>query len=216
MKTKSKIEVSRLAKRAAYDTETIHAILDESIFCFISYSVDNQPFIIPTGYCRINDQLYIHGSVGSHFLRELAKGVEVCVAVALLDGLVLARSAFHHSVNYRSVVLFGQTRLVEDEDDRWQALAQFTEHVMPGRWDEIRQPNASEMKKTMVIAIPISEASAKIRSGNVGDDEDDYALDIWAGVLPMTLLPGLPIDDPLLKAGLSVPAHVKNYKKNNK
>jgi nitroimidazol reductase NimA-like FMN-containing flavoprotein (pyridoxamine 5'-phosphate oxidase superfamily) len=211
MKTNSRIEVSRLAKRASYDPALINAILDESVFCFVSYSVDNQPFIIPTGYCRINDQLYIHGSVGSHFLRELAKGVEVCVAVALLDGLVLARSAFHHSVNYRSVVVFGKTRLVEDEDERWLALEKFTEHIIPGRWAEIRQPNASEMKKTMVIAIPITEASAKTRDGQVGDDEEDYQLDIWAGVLPMQMTPQMPIADPLLKPNLTVPAHVKNY-----
>jgi hypothetical protein len=213
MKTKSKTEVSRLANRASYDTAVIHSILDEGVFCHISYSIDNQPFIIPTGYCRIDDQLYIHGSVGSHFLRALTRGIPVCVAVSLLDGLVLARSAFHHSVNYRSVVLFGTPCVVEDEAERWLALERFTEHIMPGRWAEIRQPNASEMKKTMVFAIPIHEASAKVRTGNVGDDEEDYALNVWAGVLPMVIQPQLPVADPLLKEGISIPTYIQTYKR---
>jgi uncharacterized protein len=213
MKNLSKIEVSRLPKRANYDTSVIHSILDAGLFCHISYCVDNQPFIIPTGYCRIENQLYIHGSVGSHFLRALVAGVQVCVAVSLLDGIVLARSAFHHSVNYRSVVFFGQTRLVEDEAEKWLALEKFTEHIIPGRWDEIRQPNESEMRKTMIIAISIDEASAKIRDGNVNDEESDYDMEVWAGVLPLTLKPQDPIADPLLKEGINVPDYIQDYKR---
>lgn len=208
-----KTTISRLAKRGAYDRETVYAILDEALVCHVSYVSNGQPFIIPTGYGRSGDKLYLHGSVGSHFFRELANGVDVCIAVTLLDGLVLARSTFHHSVNYRSVVIFGKTELVTDETERWNALECFTEHVIPGRWAEARVPNASEMKKTMVIAIPLEEASAKVRTGGVGDDPEDMDLNVWAGVLPLTLTPGLPLPDAQLKAGVELPDYIKNYQR---
>lgn len=153
-------QLTRLPKRGSHDTATIYPILDEGLVCHVSYNVNGQLFMIPIAYCRINDTVYIHRSVGSHFLRELAKGIDVCLAVTLIDGLVLARSAFHHSVNYRSVILFGKTQLVTNETEAWDVLACITEHLVPGRWDDTRQPNVSEMKKTMVLAIPIDEASS--------------------------------------------------------
>ncbi len=183
----SRTKLTRLPKRGAHDAETIYPILDAALVCHISYCLNGQPFIIPTAFCRIDDTLYIHGSVGSHFFRELAKGVDVCVAVTFIDGLILARSAFSHSVNYRSVVAFGKSRLVEDEAESWLALERITEQIMPGRWADTRHPNASEMKKTMVIAIPIDEASAKVRTGGVNDDPEDLALPYWAGVVPLSL-----------------------------
>ena len=202
---------SRLAKRGAYDRETIFAILDEALVCHVSYVANGQPFIIPISYGRIGDKLYLHGSVGSHFFRELAKGIDVCIAVTLLDGLVLARSTFHHSVNYRSVVIFGKTELVTDEQERWDALESFTEHIIPGRWAEAREPNASEMKKTMVVAVSLEEASAKVRTGGVSDDPEDMDLPVWAGVLPLKLTPQLPLPDAALNAEVSLPDYIKNY-----
>lgn len=192
----TRTELTRLPKRGSHDTAVINPILDEGLVCHVSYQVDGQPFLIPTAYARVEDTIYLHGSVGSHFFRELAKGVDVCLAVTLIDGLVLARSAFHHSVNYRSVIVFGKTRLVTDEAERWLALERITEHLVPGRWADTRQPNASEMKKTMVIAIPIEEASAKTRSGGVNDEPADADLPHWAGVLPLTIQAGTPVQDP--------------------
>lgn len=205
--------ISRLAKRGSYDQELVYSILDEGLFCHVAYTINNQPFMIPTGYCRLGDRLYIHGSVGSHFMRELAKGIDVCLCVSLIDGLVLARSAFHHSVNYRSVVVFGKARLVEDENERWNALERFTEHVVPGRWKEVRQPSPGEMKATMVVSFELGEASAKLRTGGVGDDPEDMDLDVWAGVLPLSLQTGPPLPDEALKKGISVPDYVAGYKR---
>lgn len=213
MNPTEKTNISRLAKRGNYEQETIYSILDEGLFCHISYSVDNQPFIIPTGYCRIDNKLYIHGSVGSHFLREIVKGIPVCVAVSLIDGLVLARSAFNHSVNYRSVVLFGKFELVEDEDEKWLSLKRFTEHMIKGRWTHIRQPNPNEMRKTMALSIQIEEASAKIRTGAVKDEEDDLDLTVWAGILPLSIVPQEPIADELMKTEIPVPDYISNYKR---
>jgi nitroimidazol reductase NimA-like FMN-containing flavoprotein (pyridoxamine 5'-phosphate oxidase superfamily) len=203
----------RLPKRGSFDRDTIYPILDEAFICHVGFVVDGQPYVIPTGYARIGDNLYIHGSSASRMLRNLAKGVDVCVTVTLLDGLVLARSAFHHSVNYRSVVILGKAELVEDTDEKNNALEAFTEHVIPGRWPEIRWPSELELKATSVPKLPIEEASAKIRTGDPKDDEEDYAMNIWAGVLPLTTSAGKPIDDSRLVNGLSVPDHVLNYKK---
>lgn len=205
----SRTKLSRLPKRGFHDAETIYPILDQGLVCHVSYVLDGQPFTIPTAYCRIDDTLYIHGSVGSHFFRELAKGVAVCVSVTMIDGLILARSAFSHSVNYRSVVAFGNTQLVEDEEERWLALERITDHLVPGRWADVRQPNASEMKKTMVIAIPIEEASAKIRTGGVNDDPEDVNLPHWAGVIPLSTTYHTPIPDPNLPEGIEVPEYLK-------
>lgn len=204
----SRTKLTRLPKRGSHDAETIYPILDAALVCHVSYALSDQPFIIPTAFCRIDDTLYIHGSVGSHFFRELAKGVKVCVAVTFIDGLVLARSAFSHSVNYRSVVAFGTSRLVEDEDERWLALERITEQIMPGRWADTRQPNASEMKKTMVIAIPIEEASAKVRTGGVNDDPEDLDLPYWAGVVPLSITYHTPIPDEKLSSEIASPGYL--------
>jgi uncharacterized protein len=205
----AKTEITRLAKRGAYDKETVYAILDETLVCTVAYSSNDQPFQIPTGFCRVGDKIYIHGSVGSHYMRELAaKKMPVCISTMLLDGLVLARSAFHHSVNYRSVVLFSTPEVVTDPDELTTALEVFTEKVCPGRWAEIRKPTSGEWKATMVLSFLLSEASAKVRTGPPKDDEEDYGMDVWAGVWPVKLQRLDPIPDPVLKAGVMVPAYL--------
>lgn len=206
-------KISRSAKRGAYDEATIYQILDEGIFCHIAYVNEGQPMMIPTGYCRVGNKIYIHGSVGSHFMRNLADGRRVCLTVSFIDGLVLARSAFSHSVNYRSVVVFSHAALVTDEQERWDALEAFTNQVIPGRWEEIRQPNAKEMKATMVIAFEIEEASAKVRTGGPNDDEEDYQWPVWAGVLPLKTQALAPIEDPKTPFTKPVPEYVLNYER---
>lgn len=205
-------KISRSAKRGAYDETTIYQILDDGIFCHIAYVHEGQPMMIPTGYCRVGNKIYIHGSVGSHFMRNLADGRKVCLTVSFVDGLVLARSAFSHSVNYRSVVVFSHATVVTDEQERWDALEAFTNQVIPGRWEEIRQPNTKEMKATMVISFEIEEASAKIRTGGPNDDEDDYQWPVWAGVLPLKLQAQPPVTDPNMVHDMPVPVYVTNYK----
>lgn len=191
--------VTRLAKRASYDKATILSILQEGLVCHISYVHEGQPFLLPHLYAVKNEKVYIHGSVGSFMLRTLKTEIDLCFVVSLIDGLVLARSAFHHSVNYRSVVLFGKAKVVEDEQEKTEAMQALTEHVIPGRWAEVRWPTASELKQTIVLSIPIEEASAKIRTGGPVDDEEDYALDVWAGVLPLQQVAGTPIPDPKMQ-----------------
>lgn len=192
---------SRLAKRAHYDEATIHPILDEALFCTVSYSVDGQPMAIPTAFARKGDKLYIHGSVGSHFIRVVEQGIPVCISVMLTDGLVLAKSAFHHSVNYRSVVIFAEAEKVTDEDERMEALALITDHLIPGRWNDLRPTTDSEMRKTTVLAFSLAEASAKVRTGGPGDDPEDEHLPTWAGVIPMKTVRLTPIpkdgDEPI-------------------
>ena len=207
----ARTQVRRLADRGKYDTETVYAILDEGFFCHVGFAVDGQPFVIPTGYARIGDELYIHGSAASRMLRTLAGGVQVCVTVTLVDGLVLARSAFHHSMNYRSVVVLGRAVAVEDRDEKLRALNAFTESVIRGRWDTLRPVQENELKQTSVLRVPLSEVSAKVRTGPPKDEAEDYALPIWAGVLPLRLTPGEPVPDPKLPAGLAVPENVKKY-----
>jgi nitroimidazol reductase NimA-like FMN-containing flavoprotein (pyridoxamine 5'-phosphate oxidase superfamily) len=204
-------KVKRLPARGAYDRETIYSILDEGFICHVGFSVDGQPYVIPTGYARIGDDLYIHGSAASRMLRNLSKGVDICVTVTLVDGLVLARSAFHHSINYRSVVILGKAELVEDREEKDKVLEAFTEHVIPGRWADIRWPNELEMKATSVLKLPIEEASAKIRTGGPKDDDEDYDMNVWAGVLPLSVRTGEPIPDDVLREGLDVPDHVMRY-----
>ena len=205
-----KTEITRLPKRGVYDKEVIYSILDEALVCTVAYVNDGQPFQIPTGFCRIGDKLYLHGSVGSFYMRQLAeKKLPVCISVTLLDGLVLARSAFHHSVNYRSVVLFSHAERVTDDKELYQALEVFTNKVQPGRWDEIRQPNSGEWKATMVLSFKIEEVSAKVRTGGPKDDEEDYDLPIWAGVVPLQTRRLDPITDPLLKEGIDIPAYLR-------
>lgn len=204
-----KTEITRLAKRGAYDRETVYQILDEALFCTVSFVKDQQPFAIPTGFCRVGDVLYIHGSVGSTYMRFLATGQPVCVSTLLADGLVLARSAFHHSVNYRSVVIFSKARLVERQEELYQSLEVFTNKMCPGRWADVRQPDAGEWKATMVLAFEIDEASAKIRTGPPKDDEADYALPVWAGVVPLVTERGVPLPDPALSHAISLPAYLR-------
>ncbi|HET7435114.1 MAG TPA: pyridoxamine 5'-phosphate oxidase family protein [Thermoanaerobaculia bacterium] len=201
--------VHRLAKRANYDRETIHAIVDEALICHVGFVVNGAPAVIPTIHWRDGDTLYVHGSVASRMLRTLKEGVDVCVTITLLDGLVLARSAFHHSMNYRSVVVYGKAREVTDREEKLRALDTLVEHVMRGRAAVVRAPNESELRVTSVLALPLEEASAKIRTGGPIDDEEDYALPVWAGVLPMRLTPQPPIADAGVTA--EVPENVARY-----
>ena len=203
-------EITRLPKRGVYEKETIYVILDEALVCTVAFNLKDQPFQIPTGFCRKDDTLYIHGSVGSFYMRELASNkLPVCVSVTHLDGLVLARSAFHHSVNYRSVVMFSHAEKVEDKDELYEVLELFTNKMQPGRWDEIRKPNECEWKATMVLKFKIEEASAKVRTGGPIDDDEDYDLNIWAGVVPLKVERQPVITDPKLKSGIALPAYLK-------
>jgi uncharacterized protein len=205
-----KTSITRLPKRGVYDKETVYAILDEALFCTVAFVRETQPFQIPTGFCRISDKLYIHGSVGSFYLRELAeKKNPVCISATLIDGLVLARSAFHHSVNYRSVVIFGVPEKVTNESELYTVLEVFTNKMQPGRWDDIRKPTSGEWKATLVLSFQIDEASAKVRTGGPKDDDEDYASDIWAGVVPLQLHRLAPIPDQDLKAGINIPGYLK-------
>jgi uncharacterized protein len=204
-----KTKITRLPKRGVYDKETVYSILDEALFCTVAYSNENQPFQIPTGFVRIGNKVYIHGSVGSFYMRELqTKKLLVCLSVTLIDGMVLARSAFHHSVNYRSVTIFAQPNIVTDKDELYKALEAFTNKMCPGRWDDIRKPNDGEWKATMVISFEIEEASAKVRVGEPKDDEGDYDLNVWAGVQTLKLERKGLIPDPALKAGVEIPPYL--------
>jgi len=204
-------KLKRIPKRGNFEREKIYEILDEAFICHVGFCVNNQPFVIPTSYARIDDNLVIHGSAASRMMRNLRDEIDVCVTVTLIDGLVLARSAFHHSINYRSVVVFGKAKIVEDEAEKNEALKAFTEHIVPNRWSEIRPPNKNELKGTTVLSLSLDEASAKIRMGNPVDDEEDYELDVWAGVLPLNLTTGKPINDDRLKNGIAVPLNILNY-----
>lgn len=206
-------KLKRIPKRGNFDRAIVNQILDEAFVCHVGFAVDGQPFVIPTAYGRNGKMLYIHGSAVSRMMRELSKGIDVCVTVTLVDGLVLARSAFHHSVNYRSVVIFGNAQIVEDESEKFEALRLFTDHLIPKRWNEIREPNAKELKATIVLKLKISEASAKIRTGDPIDDAEDHALNVWAGVIPLKIGAGKPIDDALLKTGIVAPEYALNYKR---
>lgn len=210
MKT-AKTQVRRAPKRGHYDFETVTQILDEGLICQVGFVADGQPFVIPTAYGRMGDRVYIHGAGASRMLKSLTTGIDVCFTVTLLDGLVLARSAYHHSMNYRSVVLFGQAQAVTDPEKKMVALKAFTEHVMKGRWDEVRSPNLQELAATVVLSLPITEASAKIRTGPPIDAEEDYALDVWAGVLPLRMTPEAPINDPRLSPTITLPKTVREY-----
>jgi nitroimidazol reductase NimA-like FMN-containing flavoprotein (pyridoxamine 5'-phosphate oxidase superfamily) len=209
----AKTTLKRLPKRGEYDREAVYAILDEGFVCHVGFALEGQPFVIPTGYARSGDQLYIHGSQASRMLRTLRGGVEVCVTVTLIDGLVIARSAFHHSMNYRSVVVFGRARLVDEPAEKMEALRALTNHIVPERWEQARQPNESEMKATLVLALPLVEVSAKVRTGPPVDDEEDYELPVWAGVVPLNLKIETPIDDPRLSSGIKPPANITNYRR---
>ena len=204
-------QVKRLAKRAVYDHAAIDAILDEGLICHVGFVADGQPFVIPTIHVRIGDRIYLHGSPASRMLQTLSQGAEACITVTLVDGLVLARSAFHHSMNYRSVVLFGKGSPVNDDGQKTEVLRCLAEHLVRGRWQEVRGPNTNELKQTLVVAIPIDEASAKVRTGPPLDDEEDYAWKVWAGVLPLRLTASTPIADLRLATEIAVPQYAVSY-----
>jgi uncharacterized protein len=201
----------READRAVYDRAAAYKILDEGFICHVGFVVDGQPFVIPTGYGRTGDNLYIHGSAASRMLRRVDEGIAVCVTVTLLDGLVLARSIFNHSMNYRSVVILGTALAVTDAKEKLEALRLLSEHILPGRWVESRQPNEKELKATLVMRLPIEEFSAKVRQGPPVDDEDDYAFPTWAGVIPLEMVPGKPVNDPRLDPAREAPLYARQY-----
>jgi uncharacterized protein len=207
--------VVREPQRAVYDREAVNHILDEAFLCHVGFAVDGQPYVIPTSYGRDKDMLYIHGSVASRMLRHLDQGVPVCVTITLLDGLVLARSIFNHSMNYRSVVILGTATLVDDPEEKLAALRALSDHILPNRWDDSRHPNEKELKATSVLRLPITEFSAKVRVGPPVDDEEDYAFPTWAGVIPLEMNSGTPIRDERCKQDL--PEYLKHYsrKKNS-
>lgn len=207
----TKTTLKRLPKRGVFDREAVYKILDDGFICHVGFVADEQPFVIPTGYARVDNTLYIHGSAASRMLRALATGIDVCVTVTLIDGLVLARSAFHHSVNYRSVVVLGQARLVESNEEKMTALEAFTEQVVRGRWAEIRWPNEQELKATSVLALPLEEVSAKVRTGPPLDDEEDMNYPVWAGVLPLHLAASAPITAPDLRVEIAPPEYAVQY-----
>ena len=197
-------QVRRLPKRGVYDKTQVHAILDEGYICHVGFAVDGQPFVIPTGYARSGEQIYIHGSAASRMLRAAGQGLDICVTVTIIDGFVLARSVFHHSMNYRSVVALGRARLVTEPDEKRTALRAFTNHIVAERWEEARQPTDQELKATSVLALSLDEVSAKVRSGPPIDDEEDYSLPIWAGVVPVQLKIGEPLADDRLIGNIPV------------
>lgn len=205
--------LKRLPKRGSFDRGTINRILDEGLVCHVGFAVDGKTFVIPTGYARAGDKLVIHGSSASRMMRSLSDGIDVCVNVSIIDGLVLARSAFHHSVNYRSVVIFGTAALISDRDEKIEALRLFTDHMVPGRWNDVRWPNDLELKATTVLSLPIDEASAKVRTGGPVDDDEDYELDVWAGVIPIQQLAGDPVPDDRLKTEVEAPDYVLSYRR---
>lgn len=200
--------VRRIPKPASYEPGTIYAILDEGLVCHVGFAIDGQPYVIPTTYARVDDQLYLHGSAASRMLRRLAGGVPVCVTVTLLDGLVLARSAFHHSMNYRSVVVLGTATEVVDQGERLAALEAIVEHMRPGRWRDVRPPSEQELRATSVLRLPLAEASAKIRTGPPLDDDDDLTRGCWAGEIPLRLTFQTPVADPQLPPDIALPASI--------
>jgi len=203
--------LKRLPERGEYDHAAVHQILDEAFICHVGFVADGKPVVIPTSYARIGAALYIHGSAASRMLRSLEEGIDVCVTVTLIDGLVLARSAFHHSINYRSVVIFGAAKVVDDPDEKIKALHAFTDQVVPGRWEDVRWPNESELRATLVLKLPLVEVSAKVRTGPPIDDEEDYDLSVWAGVVPLSIAAGSPISDDRLPADIDVPEYARRY-----
>jgi nitroimidazol reductase NimA-like FMN-containing flavoprotein (pyridoxamine 5'-phosphate oxidase superfamily) len=204
--------VRRTPARGNYERDTIHAVLDETLISHVGFAPDGEPVVIPMLHARVDERLYLHGSSASRLMRSLAAGAPVCVTATLVDGLVLARSAFHHSINYRSVVVFGTAHLVEPETERLEALELFTEKLVPGRWPEVRPPTRQELKGTKVLSLPIDEASAKVRTGPPVDDDEDYDLPVWAGVLPMSTAVHAPEPDPRLDPGIEMPGHVARWR----
>jgi nitroimidazol reductase NimA-like FMN-containing flavoprotein (pyridoxamine 5'-phosphate oxidase superfamily) len=203
--------IKRKPDRGLYDRETIYQILDEALICHVGFVEDKQPYVIPINFARVGDTILLHGAIASRLLKHIGAGHALCVEVTLVDGLVLARSVFNHSINYRSVVLFGSGRLVQEDQAKLAALEAITEHLIPGRWREARLPNAKELKATSVVAIKIDEASAKVHGGPPGDDEADYALPVWAGVLPLQEMALSPVPDERMAPDIAAPAYITNY-----
>lgn len=203
--------IKRLPKRGHYDRETIHRILDEALICHVAFVVKKQPYVIPINFARVEDRIILHGAKASRLLKHIESGHPICVEATIVDGLVLARSVFHHSMNYRSVVVFGKGRLIEDQQEKLAALQAVTEHLIPGRWQEARLPNRKELNATSVVSIDIDEASAKVRVGAPVDEQEDYALPVWAGILPLQELPLAPIHDELQSAEIPLPEYVSQY-----
>lgn len=203
--------VKRLPPRGVYDRQTIYAILDEALVCHVGIVTDGQPYVIPMLHARVDDHLYLHGSPGSRLIQSISRGEPACITATLLDGLVMTRSAFHHSVNYRSVVMLGRGELISEREHKWNVLHQLVERIIPGRWKEIRHPNDNEFNGTAVIGFPIEECSAKIRTGPPKDEPTDAHLPVWAGVLPLALRSGTPIPDPNLRPGIPTPDYVLRY-----
>jgi len=208
-----RIRVVREPHRGIYDRETIDKILDEGFVCHVGFTVDGQPYVIPTMYARVGDAIYFHGSAASRMLRGAGAGAPVCITVTLADGLVLARSVFNHSMNYRSVVALGKAELVDAPEEKITALHAFTEKILPGRWNDARQPNEKELKATSILRLPLTEVSAKVRSGPPEDDAEDYALSVWAGVVPLRLVPDVPIRDERCDASIPVPTYAATYRR---
>ena len=204
--------VRRVPQRGAYERETIEAILDETLISHVGFVHEGQPVVIPTLHARLGDRLYLHGSAASRMLRTLEKGVPVCVTATLVDGLVLARSAFHHSVNYRSVVVFGTATLIEPGEETVKVLELFTERLVPGRWADVRPPTRQELKGTKVLSLPLDEASAKVRTGPPIDEDEDYDLPVWAGVLPLSTEAAEPQPDPRLDPAIETPGYVAAWR----
>jgi nitroimidazol reductase NimA-like FMN-containing flavoprotein (pyridoxamine 5'-phosphate oxidase superfamily) len=207
----ARTRIVREPQRAVYDRSAVDQILDEGFICHLGFAVEGQPYVVPTSYARKNDLLYVHGSAASRMLRNAASGIPVCLTVTLLDGLVLARSIFNHSMNYRSVVVLGTAALIEDRAEKLAALQALSEHILPGRWKDARPPNEQELKATSVLQLPIEEFSAKVRQGPVIDDEEDYAFPTWAGVIPLSMVSYLPMDDSRLLEGITAPEYAKQY-----
>ncbi len=205
--------LARESQRGVYDRESIYKILDEAFVCHVGFSVEGQPYVIPTLFARVGDAIYFHGSAASRMLRNLSEGVSVCVTVTLTDGFVLARSVFNHSMNYRSVVALGKAVLVDAPGEKLEALHAFTEKILCGRWEDARQPNEKELKSTSILRLPLAEVSAKIRTGPPADDAPDYALPVWAGIIPLRLVPGAPIRDERCDASIPTPAYAAHYRR---
>ncbi len=209
MKSSNRSKMNRLPSRGFYDKETINKIIDEALYCHVSFVHSNQPYIIPTIHARMNDRIVLHGAKGSRLMKHIAEGNEICIAITHMDGLVLARSVFHHSMNYRSVVIFGKGKLLENKVEKLEALKTITEHLISGRWEDARKPNEKELNATTVVSIDINEASAKIRTGPPIDDDEDYKLSVWAGVIPISQKFDSPMNDPKLNEDIVLPNYIR-------
>ncbi len=210
--TSDRSRIVREPQRAVYDRELIYKILDEGFVCHVGFTADGQTFVIPTMYARVGDALYFHGSAASRMLRGVSTGLNVCITVTLADGLVLARSVFNHSMNYRSAVALGNASIVDEPEEKLDALRAFTEKILPGRWSDARQPNEKELKATSILRLPLTEISAKVRTGGVEDDAEDYALPVWAGVVPLRLVADAPVRDERCDPALPTPAYAVNFR----